>query len=498
MIGKTRPRADDVKNSSARRTQGRNAPMVSHKNLIFALVIMAVFLDVMDFSVVNVALATIRAQFGTSLADVQWIIGAYGLTMAGLLMLSGRAGDIYGQKKLFISGVVLFTISSLVAGFSSSLLMLVILRGIQGVGAAISSVTAFSIFIMLFPEGRDRNKAMGVFMAVLSAGFAAGALAGGFLTAFLGWRSVFFINVPIGIVVAIMINRFLPESQGRAAGKQLDLPGAVTITAGLMLLVYALTAASSGDLASLQVLAPLALSLIILAAFFYIESRSASPLVPISFLRRGAILNANAAGLIVAAASGGLGVLITVFMQQNLGFSPFYAGLGFLPPALIFFIIGGWGLNPIMDWLRAKRALMASMVLIALGVALLIPISVQGGYFGILPGTVLWALGASIAFPALSIAAISGTKRGEEGLASGVITTSQRIGFPLGLALMVAVSAATAQTGSAASSVAGFRNAFILGEVLAIAAILLVLKMKIRHVKPMGGISEEFAEAALP
>src|SRR5438876_3906535 len=176
----------------------------AHTRLIFALIIAAVFLDVVDFSIIQVALPSIRTQFLVSLADSQWIVGAYGITMAGFLLLSGRAGDIYGQKKLFISGIVLFTIASAVGGFAPSLLSLVISRAIQGIGAAISSVTAFAIFIELFPEGKERNKALGIFIAVLSAGFAAGSVAGGVLTVAFGWRSVMFINVPIGIVAAVL------------------------------------------------------------------------------------------------------------------------------------------------------------------------------------------------------------------------------------------------------------------------------------------------------
>ncbi len=480
---------------------------MAHTNLIFFLVIVAVFLDVMDFSVVNVALPTIKLQFGASLADIQWIIGAYGLTMAGLLMLSGRAGDIYGQKKIFISGVVLFTLTSLAAGFAPSLFILIMLRALHGVGAAISSVTAFSIFLILFPEGQPRNRAMGIFMAVLSAGFAAGALAGGFLTSFLGWRSVFFINVPIGAIAAILIQRYLPETEGRSKDKNLDIPGAITITTGLMLLVYALTAASGGDLASLSTLAPLAASIFILALFFYIESKSRSALMPIGFLKRGAILKANATAVVVAASSGGLGVLVKQYLQQVLGYNSLLAGLGCLPPALIFFIIGGWGMNPIIERLGLRKTMLASAVLIAMGVALLIPISVQSGYLGILPGTVLWALGASIGFPALSIAALSGTKKGEEGIASGLITTSQRIGFPVGLALLVAVAAATTPTtspaiSSAQATVVGFRNAFIAAEVLCIISLIMTFTIRVNEAKmrrPMiEGISAEFVEADLP
>src|SRR5213595_4298327 len=264
--------------------------VASRVRLVFALVIAAVFLDVIDFSIVQVALPSIRTQFLVSLAESQWIVGAYGITMAGFLLLSGRAGDIYGQKKLFISGIVLFTIASMVGGFAPSLLSLVISRAIQGVGAAISSVTAFAIFIELFPEGNERNRALGSFIAVLSAGFAAGSVAGGFLTVGFGWRSVMFINVPIGIVAAIASQKYLPNAAGRLVNGHLDLPGALTVTGGLLLLVYALTVAATDGISSLSTMLPLALSVLVLGAFVVIESRSKAPLMPLGFLRRGTVL----------------------------------------------------------------------------------------------------------------------------------------------------------------------------------------------------------------
>ncbi|HZF21697.1 MAG TPA: MFS transporter, partial [Dongiaceae bacterium] len=232
---------------------------ITHTRLTFALIIAAVFLDVVDFSIIQVALPSIRTQFIVSLVDSQWIVGAYGITMAGFLLLSGRAGDIYGQKRLFISGIVLFTIASMTGGFATSLLFLVVSRAIQGIGAAISTVTAFAIFIGLFPEGNERNRALGLFVAVLSAGFAAGSVVGGILTVTFGWRSVMFINVPIGIVAAVLSQWYLPNAAGRLLNGHLDLPGALTVTGGLLLLVYGLTNAAN-SFTSLETIIPLALS----------------------------------------------------------------------------------------------------------------------------------------------------------------------------------------------------------------------------------------------
>src|SRR5437870_595588 len=260
---------------------------VEHVRLIFALIIMASFLDIIDFSIVQVALPTIRTQFLVTLADSQWIIGAYGLTLAGFLMLMGRAGDVYGQKKIFTAGIVLFTIASMAGGLAPSLLVLIIFRALQGIGAAMSTVTAFAIFIRIFPEGPQRNRALGVLVAVLSAGFAAGAVAGGALTVAFGWRSVMFVNVPIGIVAAALSQRFLPKTEGWLKNQRLDVPGAIAVTLGTILLVFGLTNASTLGFGTLDTIVPLGLSAITLVSLLVIESRPKSPLLPIEFLKRG-------------------------------------------------------------------------------------------------------------------------------------------------------------------------------------------------------------------
>jgi len=330
---------------------------VQHVRLIFALIIMASFLDIIDFSIVQVALPTIRTQFLATLADSQWIIGAYGLTLAGFLMLMGRAGDVYGQKKIFTAGIVLFTIASMAGGLAPSLLVLIIFRALQGIGAAMSTVTAFAIFIRIFPEGPQRNRALGVLVAVLSAGFAAGAVAGGALTVAFGWRSVMFVNVPIGILAALLSQRFLPKTEGWLKNQRLDVPGAITVTLGTILLVFGLTNAATSGFDSLDTIVPLSLSVLVLASFLAIESRSKSPLIPPAFLKRGSVLTANTLALVLTSTVGGVSFIITIYLQNILGYSPLYAGLGTLPGAVIFFLVGGWGASRVMNRLGARRTL---------------------------------------------------------------------------------------------------------------------------------------------
>ncbi len=473
---------EQINESAAQATQ--------HVRLIFALIIMASFLDIIDFSIVQVALPTIRTQFLATLADSQWIIGAYGLTLAGFLMLMGRAGDVYGQKKIFIGGIVLFTIASMAGGLAPSLLVLIIFRALQGIGAAMSTVTAFAIFIRIFPEGPQRNRALGVLVAVLSAGFAAGAVAGGALTVAFGWRSVMFVNVPIGIVAAVLSQRFLPKTEGWLKNQRLDVPGAITVTLGTILLVFGLTNAATSGFDSLDTIVPLGLSVLVLASFLVVESRSKSPLIPPAFLKRGSVLTANTLALVLTSTVGGVSFIITIYLQNILGYSPLYAGLGTLPSAVIFFLVGGWGASRIMNRLGARRTLLVSTSLATMGIALLTVISAQGSYFLVLPGMIVWTLGASIGFPAVNLAAVAGTKPGEEGLASGVVSTSFRIGFPLGLAVLLTIAGAfdppaAAGVGSYAALegvVTGFRYALFAAVLLSLLG--LALASRIKDVKP--------------
>jgi predicted MFS family arabinose efflux permease len=349
-----------------------------------------------------------------------------------------------------------------------------------------STVTAFAIFIRIFPEGPQRNRALGVLVAVLSAGFAAGAVAGGALTVGFGWRSVMFVNVPIGIIAALLSQRYLPKTEGWLKGQRLDIPGAITVTLGTILLVFGLTNASTLGFGALDTIVPIGLSALTLGSFLVIEYRSKSPLIPMEFLKRRSVLNANTLALVLTSTVGGVSFIITIYLQNILGYSPLYAGLGTLPGAIIFFLVGGWGASRIMGRLGARRTLLLSTALATAGIALLTPISAQGSYFVILPGMIVWTLGASIGFPAVNLAAVAGTKPGEEGLASGVISTSFRIGFPLGLAVLLTIAGAfdppaAASVGSYAALegvVTGFRYALFAAVLLSLLGFALASRIK--------------------
>jgi MFS family permease len=441
-------------------------------------------MDIVDFGILQVAIPTIRTELLVSLADSQWVLGAYGITAASFLMLSGRAGDIYGQKRVFVAGTVLFTVTSLAAGLSPSFLLLIIFRLLQGIGAAMSTVTAFAIFIGLFQEGKERNKYYGIFVATLSAGFATGSVAGGALTVLFGWRSVLFVNVPIGLVAIILAQKFLNNGGGLSRDRRLDIPGSITVTVGLILFVYALTNSANGTFVSILTLVPLALSFVVLGGFLALESRSKSPLMPLWFLKRGSVLDANFICLLFASTAA-VPFLLTIYFQTVLGYSALYSGFGILPVAMTVFVMGGWAAAKILNHFGSRRTLLAASLLLAGGSALLTEIAVGGSYLGILPGIVIFSIGAALGFPAINALALAGTKPGEEGLASGLINTSFRVGLPVGIAVLLAVAgvfdpptAGAAAYAVTAGLVTGFRFALAAATLLGLFCFLLALRIR--------------------
>ena len=431
-----------------------------------------------------------RTELGISLADSQWIVSAYGLTFAGLLLLSGRMSDLYGRRKLFTIGLVLFAISSLAGGLAPTELVLIAARAVQGIGAAIASATGLSLIAVSFSEGPERNRALSVFSAVSSAGFAAGVILGGVLTASLGWRSIFFINVPIGIVAAFLTPRVIGESRGQVTNRHLDLLGAASVTIGLSLLVYALTEAANTSLASISVLEFLSLATAVLVGFIIIESRTTNPLVPLRFLRRPTVFTANTIALLTVADMSGLIFLLTIYLQQIRGYSALSAGIAFLPTASVFLIVAGYLSARFVTRFGMKEVLVSSMIVLAAGFLLMSQITLDAPFFSyILPSMLVASLGAAFAFTAFNIAALSGAKQGEEGLASGLVNTSTQIGGPIGLAIAVTIAntvsaSLTGQTASTAM-VAGFGYAFLGSAVLA--GIAVVFAVSLRTPKPIAG-----------
>jgi EmrB/QacA subfamily drug resistance transporter len=441
---------------------------------------------VLDYTIVTVALPSIVRELGVTLSLVQWVVTVYGLTLAGFLLLSGRAGDAYGHKRLFIAGLVVFSLASLASGLAPSIGLLIAARAVQGVGAAIGSATGLSILVATFPEGPERNKALGIFGAVMGTGFIIGMVAGGIITTYLGWRWVFDVTVPIGLVAAAVSARVvkMPASPGPRIGG-LDLPGAATVTAGLMLLVYSLASIQTDRTVSAGTLGTLGLSALFFSGFAVIEARTPRPLLPLGFLRRRTVLTANLVALLTVSAFVGQTFLLTVYLQQVLGYSPLYAGLAFAPGGLIFYVVSAYLAARFINRSGVRTALILGEGLSVVGYLLVTQVSASGNYLSVvLPSTVISALGLGLAFPAYSIAALRGAQRGEEGLASGLINTSRQMGGPIGVASLLTVATLLDPAGSGsqpyAGLVAGMRYAFLAAAVLAVVAVLLSYSIRSR------------------
>jgi len=458
--------------------------------LVLILLCSAQFMVVLDFSIVNVALPAIQRDLGFTTQNLQWIVTAYSLTCGGFLLLGGRIGDLFGRRRLFIIGLVIFAFASFMGGVAQSALWLIIARAVQGIGSAIIAPTSFSLITTTFQEGPARNKALGVVGAVASTGFAAGALLGGILTAGPGWRWVMFVNVPVAIAAIILTPILLQETEKEQGLRQVDVFGAITITLGLVALVYALAQGNQIGWAAPQTLLLLAVALMLLATFVCIEACVKVPLIRLSIFRLRTLTGANLIGMLAPGALGSTVFIVTLYMQKVLGYNPIATGLAFLPMAFVLMIVSNV-VSRVVPRFGVQRLLVAGMIVMAAGLLLLTRISVDNNYWGtLLPGTLIVALGIGPSFTAMAIAATAGVSDKEQGLASGLLNTSQQVGSGLVLAVVAVVSAARTaalQQGASASAkvalVGGFQVAFIACAVFALLGALVAIFV-IRQQKP--------------
>ncbi len=437
--------------------------------LVLTLLCAAQFMMVLDFSIVNVALSAIQRDLDFSQQSLQWIVSAYALAFGGFLLLGGRAADLLGRRRVFMAGLGLFTLASLVGGLAQAQWILIVARAVQGLGAAVVSPAALSILTTTFAEGPERNRALSAWGAIAAGGFAAGVLLGGLLTDSFGWRAVMFVNVPIGLLTLILAPLLLsasqperqperqPESQAQSASQKIDFLGAIAVTSGLVVLVYALEQASTVGWGSAQTLGLFAIAILLLAAFVWIEAHVSDPLVPLRVFRQRTLTGANLIGLLISAAIGSTIFILTLYMQQVLGYSALQTGLAFLPHAIAAMLSA-----PIASQLATrfgvKNTLTGSMTLAAVGLLHLSRIPVQGNFVrDLLPGTVIIGFGIVMTLVAVTIAATAGISDREQGMASGLLTTSQQIGAALGLAILVAVS--SARTNAVNAELGGAANA---------------------------------------
>jgi EmrB/QacA subfamily drug resistance transporter len=455
--------------------------------LVLVLVCMAQFMVILDATIVNVALPSIQEDLEMSEASLQWIVNSYALIFGGFLLLGGRAGDLLGRKRVFLVGIVVFTIASLLNGLAPSSELLIIFRGLQGLGAALIAPAALSIITTTFAEGAERTKAMGVWAAIAVGGGAVGLVLGGILVETLSWPWIFYVNVPVGIAVFLASLRFVPESRDEHAHKSFDLAGAVTVTAGLVILVYAIVKAQEKGWGSVHTLGLGALSFALLAAFVVIERRSAEPLVRLSIFRVPTIRAANVVMLFVASGIFAMFFFNTLYIQRVLGFSPIEAGVAFLP--FTAGIIVGAGLaQKFVPMLGAREVPLIGMAMAVVGLLLYLRLEPGGTYVtDLLPGMILVSIGMGLTFVPVTLIATSGIPHDDAGLASGLFNTSQQIGGALGLAILSTLSAsATANTLEGVSKptsaeesqalVDGFHVAFLGSAIfVAVGALLLIL-----------------------
>lgn len=444
--------------------------------IALALLCVAQFVVVLDASIVNVALPTIGEALDFTESNLPWVVNAYVLTFGGFLLLGGRMADLLGRRRVFMGGLILFAIASLAGGLATNSGQLIAARAVQGLGAAILSPAALSIVATTFRDGAERNKALGVWGAVAGSGGAAGVLLGGVLTDTLGWEWVLWVNVPIGIAAAAIAPSLIAESRDEGGVRTFDAAGAVTITAGLSILVYALVDANDTGWGSTQTIGLLALSALLLIAFVVIERRSRAPLVPFSIFRIRTITGANVAGILIGASLFSMFFFISLYMQQVLGYSPIKAGLSYLPLAVSIILSAGIA-SQLVTKVGFKPILATGMVLIAAGLVWFSQISVDGTFLSdVLGPSLLAAVGLGFSFVPVTIAAVSGVPDHEQGLASGLINTSQQVGGALGLAILAAISiSVTGSSRDPAVLVEGFQDAFLAGAGFAVLGLLATL-----------------------
>jgi EmrB/QacA subfamily drug resistance transporter len=452
------------------------------KWLALGLLAVVQFMVVLDIAIVNVALPSIKVDLGFSQEDLQWVISAYALFFGGFLLLGGRAADLLGRRRLFLAGLVVFTVASLFAGLAWSEASLIVARSAQGLGAAIVTPAALSILTTTFTEGSERNIALGVWGAVGGFGAAAGVLLGGVLTSALSWEWIFFLNVPVGTAAFFLAPLLLNESRD-ASARSFDALGAVLVTGGLSALVYAITQAGQNGWGSAKTIGFFAGSALLLVGFVGWEQRHPEPLMRFGLLRTKTIAGANVAGFIMGTALFSMFLMLTLYMQQVLGYSAMKTGVAYLAVAGTAILTSTIAAQ-LVTRVGVKPVLVTGMVFLTSGLVFFSQVSVHGTYLGdLLPGFLLIAVGIGFSFVPISIAALAGVQPAEAGLASGLINTSQQIGGALGIAILSTIATTRTSDKLAAGTalhpalVDGFTAAFLVGVGIAAAGILAALAL---------------------
>jgi EmrB/QacA subfamily drug resistance transporter len=453
---------------------------------------------ILDVAIVNVALPSIKTDLGFSQTNLQWVVSAYAILFGGTLLLGGRVADLFGRRRLFVSGLTLFAVSSLLCGIAWSEASLISFRALQGLGGALLAPAALSLLMTTFSEGRERNLALGIYGAASGSGAAAGVLLGGVLTSYLSWSWIFFINVPVGVAAALLAPVLLPESRPELAHRHFDVAGATTVTAGLMLLVYALTRATTDGWGSPGDVALLTGSAALIAAFIAVELRSPWPLLPLRIFRLPTVAGANLAMATVGAVAFSEFFLLTLYLQNVLHYSAVQAGAAFSAFALT--VVTASNVAQLVVGRAGIRATLAvGLAMSAVSVALLTRLPVEGRYFwDLFPAFVLGGAGMGLSFVPITIAGLTGVDRADAGVASGLVNTSRQVGGAIGVAVSSAVAAAST-THLRAGGVTvqaldhGFRTALeslvgllVVGSLVSLA----LLQPRRRRAEPEASVSE--------
>ena len=450
---------------------------------MFTLLAIAQFVVVLDVAVVNVALPEIQHGLGFNANTLQWVVTAYTLTFGGFLLLGGRAADLFGRRRVLMMGLAGFTIFSLLIGLSQSALERIIFRGLQGLAAALMSPAALSTVLTLFKDGEDRNRALAMWTNVATGGAAAGLLLGGILSQFINWRYSFFINVPVGIVVFILMKKYLPaHANEERSHKSLDGVGALLVTLGLVGLVFGFSQAPIWGWLHLATLATLGGALLLLAVFVFNESRHKQPLMPLSIFKIRNVSGANLALAPITAALMGMFFLVSLYMTSVLQFKPLQVGLAFLPFPIILSLVST-RVSKMIGRVGIKPFLFTGPLLVAIGMALLVFLPMNGNYWiNILPSVLIIPIGIGMTFMPLMVASTSGVPAHESGLASGLINTSQQMGGALGLAILsgIAASIAAGSANTAAATLSGYHMAFMAAAVFALITMIVSMTV-IKH-----------------
>jgi EmrB/QacA subfamily drug resistance transporter len=464
--------------------------------LILVIACLAQFMVVLDATVVNVALPSIQKGLHFSPSSLQWVVNAYTLIFGGFLLLGGRAGDLLGRKRLFVAGVALFSAASLLNGLAQTSGMLIVGRGLQGLGGALLSPAALSIITTTFTEQSERTKALGVWSAIAAGGGAVGLVMGGALTQLASWEWIFIVNVPVGIATLLATLRFVPESRADLHHRTFDLAGAVTVTGGLVVLVYAIVKAQSFGWGSARTVGLIAAALALLAAFVAIERRSKAPLIRLSIFRVKTLTVADLVLLLVASGLFGMFFFASLYVQEILGYSPLRAGLAFLP-VTAGIAVGAGIAQGLIKRVGIRNVAVVGIALATVGLVILAGIPVHGTYAAdLLPGLLPMSIGMALTFVPITLMATGGVGENDAGLASGLFNTAQQVGGSLGLAILSTL-AATRTTdllsglhgpallaATTAAKVSGYRVAFIAAAImLGAGAVILAATIRRRDVE---------------